>query len=82
MGVLAVRLQPLNRVLQWDGQKMEFTNINDNDMLRVMIKDGISVKDGHPTDNKEMVDISAKKFISELVKHNYRGGWNLPGMPR
>lgn len=82
MGVLAVRLQPLNRVLQWDGQKMEFTNINDNDMLRVMIKDGISVKDGHPTDNKEMVDISAKKFISELVKHNYRGGWNLPDMPR
>lgn len=82
MGVLAVRLQPLNRELQWDGNNMVFTNVNDTDMLRVMIQDGISVKDGHPTDNKEMIDISATKFISELVKHNYRGGWNLPDMPR
>jgi len=30
MGVLAVRLQKLNRILEWDGEKMEFTNINDN----------------------------------------------------
>lgn len=80
MGVLAVRLQPLNRVLQWNGNKMEFTNVTDSDTLRMMVKNGYSIKDGHPTDTKEMVDVSAKEFISELVKHNYRAGWNLPDM--
>jgi len=29
MGVLAVRLQGLNKELEWNGEKMEFTNIND-----------------------------------------------------
>ena len=31
MGVLAVRLQGLNKTLEWDGVKMEFTNINDTE---------------------------------------------------
>ena len=29
MGVLAVRLQVLNKVLYWDGPNMNFTNISD-----------------------------------------------------
>jgi len=29
MGVLAVRLQKLNRILEWDGESMQFTNISD-----------------------------------------------------
>ncbi len=31
MGVLAVRLQGLNKELEWDGEKMIFTNISGSD---------------------------------------------------
>ncbi|MDP4224049.1 MAG: Gfo/Idh/MocA family oxidoreductase [Bacteroidota bacterium] len=33
MGVLAVRLQKINRILEWDGGKMEFTNISDTEKV-------------------------------------------------
>lgn len=33
MGVLAVRLQKLGRILDWDGEKMEFTNITADDKV-------------------------------------------------
>ena len=82
MGVLAVRLQALNRVLEWDGMNMEFTNINDDDQLRIMISDGFAIKDGVPSFNAVMTDpINAKAFAAELIKHNYRDGWELPAMP-
>jgi Predicted dehydrogenases and related proteins len=83
MGVLAVRLQALNKELEWDGANMKFTNIKDDEQLRIVIKDGFSIKDGHPTFAKTWTDpINAKAFAEELIKHNYRAGWNLVDMPR
>jgi predicted dehydrogenase len=83
MGVLAVRLQTLNKILQWDGENMRFTNIGDGDELRIMIEDGFSIKDGHPTFNKTWTDpINAQEFASGLIKHNYREGWKLVDMPK
>ncbi len=83
MGVNAVRLQGLNKELEWDGEKMEFTNISDSEELRMVIKDGFEIHDGHPTFNKDMTDpFSAKEFAAELVNHTPReGGWELPDMP-
>jgi hypothetical protein len=82
MGVLAVRLQSLNKELEWDGEKMEFTNINDNDSIRTVIKDGFNIEDGHPTFAKSWTDpVNAKAFAQELIKHTYRDGWSLPEMP-
>jgi hypothetical protein len=76
-------LQNLHKILNWDGENMRFTNIGDDETIRIMIEDGFSVKDGHPTFNKRYTDpINAKKFAEELIKHNYRAGWNLPEMPR
>ena len=72
MGVLAIRLQALNKTLEWDGQNMQFTNIADNETIKTCIKDGFTIHDGHP----------AKQFAAELIKHNYRDGWKLPDMPR
>ena len=37
MGVLAIRLQGLNKTLEWDGANMCFTNIGDNETLRTCI---------------------------------------------
>ena len=65
MGVLATRLQSLNKVLHWDGLNMTFTNVTENDKLRVSRDESIS----------------AKAFSDELIKHTYREGWSLPGMP-
>ncbi|WP_102407110.1 Gfo/Idh/MocA family protein [Parabacteroides bouchesdurhonensis] len=83
MGVLAVRLQTLNKELYWDGPNMKFTNIGDDEMLKILIKDDFKVVDGDPKFNKIWTDpINAQQFAAELVKHTYRDGWKLPDMPR
>ena len=82
MGVVAVRLQGLNQELHWDGEKMEFTNIPADATIRSVIKDGFTIKDGHPTFKKTWTEpVNARKFAAELIKHNYREGWALPEMP-
>jgi hypothetical protein len=82
MGVLAVRLQSLNKELEWDGQKMQFTNIGDYETIKTVIKDGFKIHDGHPTFDKEWTDpVNAQAFAAELIRHNYRDGWILPDMP-
>jgi predicted dehydrogenase len=35
MGVLAVRLQKLDRILEWDGTNMKFTNISDTEKVSI-----------------------------------------------
>jgi len=83
MGVLAVRLQNLNKRLEWDGANMKFTNINDNEVLKIITKDNFEIHDGHPTFKKEYTDpMNANKFAQELIKHEYRDGWSLPDMPK
>lgn len=83
MGVLAVRLQGLNKELHWDGPNMKFTNIGDSETIKTVIKDGFTIKDGHPSFNKTWTDpVNAQQFAQELIKHNYRDGWKLVDMPR
>ena len=65
MGVLATRLQALNKVLHWDGLNMTFTNITDNDRIRISREESLP----------------AKAFADELIRHTYREGWSLPSMP-
>lgn len=82
MGVLAVRLQGLNKELMWDGENMRFTNIGDDEQLQICIEDGFSIHDGHPTFDKKWTDkLSAEQFAGELIRHTYRDGWSLPDMP-
>lgn len=82
MGVLAVRLQSLNKELEWNGEKMEFTNLKDEEKIRTVIADGFRIHDGHPTFNKTWSDpVPAKEFAAELIRHKYRDGYSLPDMP-
>jgi hypothetical protein len=79
MGVLAVRLQSLNKELHWDGINMQFTNIGADETIRTVIEDGFRITDGHPTFAKKWTEpVNAIEFSRELIKHNYRQGWNLP----
>lgn len=82
MGVLAVRLQGLNQVLDWDGENMRFTNIPEGATVKAMLKDGFSIKDGHPTFNNTYTEpVDANKFAAELIRHTYHNGYELPAMP-
>ena len=72
----------LNQVLDWDGQKMEFTNIPADATIRILEKDGFSIKDGHPTfQNKYTDPVNARQFAANLIKRQYRAGYELPEMP-
>ena len=82
MGVLAVRLQALNKELLWDGENMKFTNIGASETIKTVVRDGFTIKDGHPSFNKDWTDpVNAQAFAAELIQHNYREGWKLPAMP-
>lgn len=82
MGVMAVRLQGLNRELQWDGENMRFTNISLEDTIKIKIKDGFSIHEGHPSfENKYTDPINALAFANEMIKHTYQHGYTLPEMP-
>lgn len=82
MGVLAVRLQGLNQVLDWDGENMRFTNIPEGATVKSMVKDGFTIKDGHPTFNNTYTEpVDANKFATELIRHTYHNGYKLPDMP-
>jgi predicted dehydrogenase len=66
MGVVAVRLQGLMKELEWDGRNMRFTNISDDETLRIH------------TSGRSMTDpIPAKAFARELIRHTYREGWTM-----
>jgi len=83
MGVLAVRLQSLYKELLWDGEKMEFTNIGENDVVDTVVKDGFKIHDGHPSFDKTWTGpVPARAFAAELIKHTYREPWSLPDMPK
>ena len=82
MGVLAVRLQSLNRELEWDGPHMRFTNISDTDELKVVQSDDFQVIDGHPHFNTKYVTFNAAEAVNEYIQHTYREGWSLPEIPK
>ncbi|MDR1116145.1 MAG: Gfo/Idh/MocA family oxidoreductase [Tannerella sp.] len=81
MGVLGVRLQALNKELEWDGVKMEFTNISDTDEFSLVLSDDFKIENGHPSFNKPTEKVHAKTFAKELIKHTYQNGYSLPDMP-
>lgn len=82
MGVAAVRLQDLQQWLNWDGEKMRFTNIPDTATVRDIIEDKFQIHDGHPTFDRTYSDpVNANEFAARLIKPVYRDGWKLPDMP-
>ena len=81
MGVLAIRLQGLNKALEWDGENMRFMNISSSEELKLMLSDDFKVVDGHPTFDKKYETFNALESASQYIKHSYRAGWSLPAMP-
>ncbi len=82
MGVLAVRLQGLNKELDWDGEKYGISpTLSDDDKVRLTISDNFTIVDGDPKFDRPNITLNAKQFAAEMVKHTYRKGFELPAMP-
>jgi hypothetical protein len=81
MGVLAIRLQGLNKELEWDGTNMTFRNITPDEKLRLTISDNFTIVDGDPKFDRPDITVDAKQFADEMIKHTYRPGYTLPDMP-
>jgi hypothetical protein len=75
MGVLAVRLQSLQRKLLWDGKNMRFTNIGYDDKIKVLTKERFEVINGDPKFTKDFATLPAAQMAEEWIRHNYREGW-------
>ncbi|HMP32419.1 MAG TPA: hypothetical protein PKD85_22615, partial [Saprospiraceae bacterium] len=78
MGVLAVRLQGLNRELIWDGPSMQFTNIKDTDEFNVITTNQFAMVDGKPKWNTQRIKLNAQQAAQEYIRRTYREGWKLP----
>lgn len=82
MGMLAVRLQGLNRDLLWDGKNMKFTNISPSDEISVVSVDEFEVIDGDPRFDRQFVKLNALEAANNWIKPIYKNGFNLPDMPK
>ncbi len=81
LGVMAIRLQGLNKTLTWDGQNMKFTNISPTEELKIVTSDEFKVIEGHPHFDTRYATFNAQEAANGYIKHTYREGWNLPAMP-
>ena len=81
LGVLAIRLQGLHRILKWDGEQMKFTNIGQNDTMEVIQSFNFERKNGNPSWDVKRLEINAYEAAKEYIKHTYHNGWDLPAIP-
>jgi predicted dehydrogenase len=77
MGTVASRLSTLNRILKWDGENMEFTNIYPED--KVVIPESVTInnKNGNPRYKKEYKEVNAQEYARNLINRERRKGWEL-----
>jgi hypothetical protein len=75
LGILAVRLQSLNRKLLWDGKNMHFTNVGSDEKIKTLTLDKFDLVNGDPRFTKEYATWQAAVKIEEWIRHNYREGW-------
>ncbi len=75
LGVLAVRMQSLGRKLLWDADRMLFSNIGDDDLLRIVTEENFEIVKGDPRPERKELTRPASPTVEEWVRHTYRQGW-------
>jgi predicted dehydrogenase len=75
MGNLAIRLQGLNRELEWDGENMTFKNIDANEKLKLITSHIYKKENMQPSFKTNFMEVNATEFANEMIKHKYRDGW-------
>jgi hypothetical protein len=77
MGTVAARLAGLQRVLQWDGENMKFTNIEPGEKIRIPKIVKLDDSKGVPRYKNEYEVIDALEYAESLIKRKPRKGWEL-----
>jgi len=77
MGNLAIRLQGLNRKLEWDGKKMEITNIRPDEKLSINKTHQYKKIEGSPQFYDDWQELNALEAARGWIRHNYREGWKM-----
>jgi predicted dehydrogenase len=77
MGTVATRLAALNRILKWDGKNMKFTNIKDDEVIKIPKVIKLEERNNIPYYNKEYVNVNALEYAQSLIKRKERKGWEL-----
>ncbi len=75
LGAITVRMQSLHKTLKWDGKNMHFTNISDQDQLKMLVNDEFSIVSGDPRNKQEFTTLPARQMAERWIRHNYRQGW-------
>jgi hypothetical protein len=80
MGNLAVRMQSLQKTLEWDSENMRITNVGANETLSTTKLLPISediVTRRVERQSKQRVEWNALEKSKEWIKHTYHNGWSL-----
>ena len=75
MGNLAIRLQALNRELEWDGQNMQVTNIKANEKINLVTSHQYRIVNRKPSFKTNHEETSALEFCNSMIRRKYRDGW-------
>lgn len=80
LGNLAVRLQSLQKTLQWDSENMKVTNISPNEELstaELTPFQGEIITRSVEQKSQKWVKWNALSMCEEWIRHEYRPGWEL-----
>lgn len=72
---MAVRLQTLNRKLEWDSTQMRFVNINETESFSLQMKGEYYLQNNVVKIREENREFNASQFVSETVRPLSRAGW-------
>lgn len=75
MGNLAIRLQALNRELEWDGQNMQVTNIKANEKINLVTSHQYRTVNRKPSFRTNHEETNALEFCNSMIRRKYRDGW-------
>lgn len=75
MGNLAIRLQGLERELEWDGINMKFKNIDADEDIRLITSNVYKKENMQPSFKTDWKKVNALEFANEMIKHKYKEGW-------
>ena len=82
LGVIAVKLQGLQRKLEWDREKMTIANISETEEIKIAKEpaDNKIIDEGRIQYSNKSVTLNAKREAEGMIAHTYRTGWTLPGL--
>ena len=77
LGNIAIRLQGLNKRLNWDKKTMSFSNISPEEEVQIDNIDFLMAYNGYPHIEKHQEHFNAKALASVMISPTYRDGWTL-----